>query len=166
MATVKQNIQLPTIKRNTSCKLVQLFTMNPFKSKKAEYVKQDPLVVSLQLNGNALSFRTDLTPGGKWKTQTDSTRQDEEQITTLQRELQRMHKDMKHLEDEKLAVLEEKYLLEFKNQLLLEMVAVSQLDAKKTVDDLEREKLKTEALKWELANLNIEQSQQQEEELG
>jgi hypothetical protein len=140
--------------------------MNPFKSKKAEYVKQDPLVVSLQLNGNALSFRTDLTPGGKWKTQTDSTRQDEEQITTLQRELQRMHKDMKHLEDEKLAVLEEKYLLEFKNQLLLEMVAVSQLDAKKTVDDLEREKLKTEALKWELANLNIEQSQQQEEELG
>tara|TARA_B100000780_G_C20869083_1_gene345660 strand:+ start:41 stop:463 length:423 start_codon:yes stop_codon:yes gene_type:complete len=140
--------------------------MNPFKSKKAEYVKQDPLVVSLQLNGNALSFRTDLTPGGKWKTQTDSTRQDEEQITTLQRELQRMHKDMKHLEDEKLAVLEEKYLLEFKNQLLLEMVAVSQLDAKKNVDDLEREKLKTEALKWELANLNIEQSQQQEEELG
>ena len=140
--------------------------MNPFKSKKAEYVKQDPLVVSLQLKGNALSFRTDLTPGGKWKTQTDSTRQDEEQITTLQRELQRMHKDMKHLEDEKLAVLEEKYLLEFKNQLLLEMVAVSQLDAKKNVDDLEREKLKTEALKWELANLNIEQSQQQEEELG
>ena len=141
-------------------------TMNPFSKKKAEYIKQDPLVVKLKLNGNALSFRTDLTPGGKWKTETDSTRQDEEQITTLQRELQRMHKDMKHLEDEKLAVLEEKYLLEFKNQLLLEMVAVSQLDAKKNVEDLEREKLKTEALKWELANLNIEQSQQQEEVLG
>ena len=38
------------------------------------------------------------------------------------------------------------------------MVAVAQLDAKKNVEDLEREKLKTEALKWELANLNMEQS--------
>jgi hypothetical protein len=141
--------------------------MNVFKSKKKpEYSKQDPLPVNLTLNGNTLSFRTDLTPGGKWKAETDSTRQDEERITTLQRELQRMHKDMKQLEDEKLAVLEEKYLLEFKNQLLLEMVAVSQLDAKKNVEDLEREKLKTEALKWELANLNIEQSQAQDEELG
>jgi hypothetical protein len=56
--------------------------MNPFSKKKAEYIKQDPLVVKLKLNGNALSFRTDLTPGGKWKTETDSTRQDEEQITT------------------------------------------------------------------------------------
>jgi len=46
------------------------------------------------------------------------------------------------------------------------MVAVSQLDAKKNLEELQREKLKTEALKWELANLNIEQSQQQDEELG
>ena len=62
-------------------------------------------------------------------------------------------------EDEKIQVLEEKYLLEFKNQLLLEMVSVAQLDAKKNLENLEREKLKTEALKWELANLNMEHSQ-------
>ena len=77
----------------------------------------------------------------------------------MQTELQQMHKDMKVLEDEKIQVLEEKYLLEFKNQLLLEMVSVAQLDAKKNLENLEREKLKTEALKWELANLNMEHSQ-------
>ena len=119
--------------------------------KKPTYSKQPPLPISLQLNGNTLSFRTDLQPGGKWKTETDSTAQDEQIITKLQHELTRMHKDRKQLEDEKLAVLEEKYFLEFKNQLLLEMVAVSQLDAKKNVEELQREKLKTEALKWELA---------------
>lgn len=97
--------------------------------------------------------------GGVWKAETDSTRKDEERITTLQAELQQMHKDMKMLEDEKLQVMEEKYLLEFKNQLLLEMVSVAQLDAKKNMENLEREKLKTEALKWELANLNMEHSQ-------
>ena len=134
--------------------------------KKPTYSKQPPLPISLLLNGNTLSFRTDLQPGGKWKTETDSTAQDEQIITKLQHELTRMHKDRKQLEDEKLAVLEEKYFLEFKNQLLLEMVAVSQLDAKKNVEELQREKLKTEALKWELANLNIEQSQHQDEELG
>ena len=139
--------------------------MNVFKSKKKpQYSKQENLPVSLNLNGHTLSFRTDLTPGGKWKTETDTTRQDEQIITKLQHELSRMNKDRKQLEDEKLAVLEEKYFLEFKNQLLLEMVAVSQLDAKKNVEELQREKLKTEALKWELANLNIEQSQQQQDE--
>jgi hypothetical protein len=100
-----------------------------------------------------------LDAGGVWKAETDSTRKDEERITTLQAELQQMHKDMKMLEDEKLQVMEEKYLLEFKNQLLLEMVSVAQLDAKKNMENLEREKLKTEALKWELANLNMEHSQ-------
>ena len=123
-----------------------------------KHIQQPLLEVGLSLNGNRLSFRPDLAKGGKWKAETDSTRQDEVRITTLQRELHALHKDMKQLEDEKLAVLEEKYLLEFKNQLLLEMVAVAQLDAKKNVEDLEREKLKTEALKWELANLNMEQS--------
>ena len=141
--------------------------MNVFKAKKKPaYSKQDPLPVRLRLNGNTLSFRTDLQPGGKWKTETDSTQQDEEIISKLENELSRKCKDLKQLEDEKLQILEEKYLTEFKNQLLLEMVAVSQLDAKKNLEELQREKLKTEALKWELANLNIEQSQQQDEELG
>ena len=130
------------------------FLPNPFHA----YTRK-LLDVALNLNGNKLLFRTDLEAGGVWKAETDSTRKDEERITTLQAELQQMHKDMKIIEDEKLQVLEEKYLLEFKNQLLLEMVSVAQLDAKKNMENLEREKLKTEALKWELANLNMEHSQ-------
>ena len=99
-----------------------------------------------------------------WKAETDSSRQDEERITTLQAEVQNLQRSLKTVEDEKLQALEEKYLLDFKNQLLLEMVAVAQLDAQKAQEELEKERLKTEALKWELANLNIEHRQGMDEE--
>ena len=116
--------------------------------------------MNLNVDENVLTLRRDLKC--RWKSETSTTRKDEGRIATLQAEMQKLLVQVKKLENEKIAVTEEKYMLEFKNQLLLEMVSVAQLDAKRGAEELEKEKLKTEALKWELANLNIEQSQVQE----
>ena len=48
----------------------------------------------------------------------------------------------------------ERYLVEFKNKLLVEMLAVAQLDAEKNADANHNEQVKVEALKWELAKRN------------
>ena len=51
--------------------------------------------------------------------------------------------------------IETRYMVEFKNKLLLEMLAVARLDADKNNRSFKTETLKTEALKLELANLTL-----------
>lgn len=50
---------------------------------------------------------------------------------------------------------EENAVLLYKNRLLTELLAVAQLDAEEASAALRNEKLRVEALKWELARLSL-----------
>lgn len=73
----------------------------------------------------------------------------------MQQEVKKLRKEREILEDKLQSTLEEKYLVEFKNKLLVEMLAVAQLDAEKNAEANHEEQVKVEALKWELAKQNL-----------
>jgi hypothetical protein len=75
-------------------------------------------------------------------------------IRLLQR-IQQLEADNDALRQRLRAMEEEKAQQVFKNKLLCEMLAVAQLDAESAAEQLQKEKLKVDALKWELARLNL-----------
>jgi|EP00944_MAST-04C_sp_MAST-4C-sp1_P012645 hypothetical protein len=122
-------------------------------AKEKTYVKE-LLPISLKLNEK--EFKYTLTNGkGRWKSTGDGTSAEEKHIEEFQNEIDRLRKRIAVIEQEKIREAETRFMIEFKNKLLLEMLAVAQLDADKSNSSLEAEKLKTEALKFELANLSM-----------
>lgn len=123
---------------------------------------RDPLKVSINLGPNKFFFDED---DCEWGSKSNNLfAEDEAEITKLQTEIKRMLNEIKIAEDEKLEAIKAKCSLEFENKLLTEMVAVAQLDWKKNTKDLENEQLKTEALKWEMANLALAKQEEEEDE--
>ena len=122
-------------------------------AKEKTYVK-DLLPISLNLSST--EFKYTWTQGkGCWKSTSDCKTYEEKHISALQNEISRLRERIKAMEEEKLRETENRFMNEFKNKLLLEMLAVAQLDADKCNSNLEVEKTKTEALKFMLANLSI-----------
>ena len=122
---------------------------------------RDLLQVDLRLGANNFEFDPDDCEWGAGNGNLFA--EDEAEITRLQSELKKTLNDIRKAEDEKLDAVKAKCELEYENKLLTEMVAVAQLDWKKNLKHLKDEKLKTEALKWELANLAL--AKQEEEEM-
>lgn len=112
-----------------------------------------PLPVSLDLGTTKYEYKFQL---GEWKCQNKDAQEDEMRINKLQYEVERLRDRIEQLEKEKVQESQTRYLVEFKNKLLLEMLATSQLDADKNSSLLSYEKLKSEALKYELASLTLE----------
>ena len=110
------------------------------------------LNVHLDIGGANLRFRHDL--GGKWKVETKDALEDEKHIGILKEKLKHLRADLKNIRAESQDYIEQQNMLKFKNQLLSEMVAVAQLDAEESAQELEEEKMKTDALKKDLAEMS------------
>ena len=82
-------------------------------------------------------------------------KEDEKHIAALQREIDKLREQLDSLEKQRMKEVETRFMVEFKNKLLLEMLAVAQLDADKNKANLKIEKIKAEALKFELASLSV-----------
>ena len=103
--------------------------------------------VALDLDGTSLV----LDPkDGVW-------RLDASTVGNFHAEIGRLQAHVRHLEGERGLLKErfarehgEKLMLGFKNELLMELLAVSQLDANRNNEAYQKEALRTEALKWEL----------------
>jgi len=91
----------------------------------------------------------------EWESQSESAKEEETLNSKLHTEVSRLRERIEQLEKEKLKQLESRYIVEFKNKLLLEMLASAQLDADKNHSLLCHQKVKTEALKYELASLKL-----------
>ncbi len=128
-----------------------VFGRKPAKEK--TYVKE---LLPINLKLSEKEFKYTLTNGkGCWKSTGDGTSDEEKHIEEFQNEIDRLRQRIAIIEQEKIREAESRFMIEFKNKLLLEMLAVAQLDADKSNSSLEAEKLKTEALKFELANLTM-----------
>lgn len=108
--------------------------------------------MTLSIAGENLRFRQDL--GGKWKVETKDALEDEKHIEILKEKLKHLQSDLEKLKTEKIEYIEQQNMIKFKNQLLTEMVAVAQLDAEESAQHLEEEKIKTDALKKDLAEMS------------
>ena len=91
----------------------------------------------------------------EWVSQSESAKEEEKMNSKLHTEISRLRERIEQLEKEKVKQLESRYIVEFKNKLLLEMLASAQLDADKNNLLLCRQKVKAEALKYELASLKL-----------
>jgi hypothetical protein len=95
----------------------------------------------------------------KLKTKEDSISSSlETDVSILQAEVKKLRAEKEDLKDTMAKVIHEKNLIEFKNQLLVEMLAVSQLDAERTAEDWQKCKLTNEALQWELSKITLARS--------
>jgi hypothetical protein len=92
---------------------------------------------------------------GSWKSKSSGAKEDEKHIAALQREIDKLREQLDSLEKQRMKEVETRFMVEFKNKLLLEMLAVAQLDADKNKANLKIEKIKAEALKFELASLSV-----------
>ena len=113
---------------------------------------KDLLPVDIKLSESKFEYK--LNNGvGKWKSKSKNAEEDEKHIASLQNEVDRLRERLSALEKHNIKEIETRYMVEFKNKLLLEMLAVARLDADKNNRSFKTETLKTEALKLELANL-------------
>jgi hypothetical protein len=115
---------------------------------------KDLLPVAVKLGKNKLEF---ICGNGKctWERREKGVEDDENHITALQNEVNRLRERLHAVEKQKMKEVETRYMIEFKNKLLLEMLAVAQLDSDKNNSNLQKEQVKTEALKFELACLTL-----------
>ena len=132
------------------------------KNQKTERTAPRPLLpVDLKLGSEKFDFVVE--EGALWKSQTDKAKEEEKSIGKLQREVNHLREHIEVLEKEKLKELEIRHMVEFKNKMLLEMLAVAQLDADKINATLGHERVKTEALKYELANVVLSKEEEAKE---
>ncbi|KAA0154134.1 hypothetical protein FNF27_04322 [Cafeteria roenbergensis] len=78
-----------------------------------------------------------------------------ERMAELLRRIDELESRLREARDEMEADKEEKALLSLRNKMLVEMLAVSQLDTGRALDELKTERLRVEALKWELARVTL-----------
>ena len=90
---------------------------------------------------------------GAWKLAPDAVQNFQAEITRLQQHVASLESKVGELRQRNTRTTEQKLLVEFKNQLLTELLAVAQLDAEKNHKIREEAEVKVEALKWELVNL-------------
>jgi|EP00945_MAST-04E_sp_MAST-4E-sp1_P004537 hypothetical protein len=131
-------------------------------SQKTDRTARRPLL-PVDLNLGSEKFDFEVEGGAAWKSQSKSAQDDEKNISKLQLEVDHLREHIEVLEKEKLKELEIRHMVEFKNKLLLEMLAVAQLDADKINSTLGHERVKTEALKYELANLVLSKKEEAKE---
>ena len=108
----------------------------------------EPLQIGLNL-GNASLQQND----GGWTLAPDGVQNFHAEITRLQQRVASLESKTDELRQRNTRLTERKLLVEFKNQLLTELLAVAQLDAEKNHKRAEEANVKVEALKWELVNL-------------
>mmetsp|Transcript_11695 Transcript_11695/g.19041 ORF Transcript_11695/g.19041 Transcript_11695/m.19041 type:complete len:141 (+) Transcript_11695:278-700(+) len=107
---------------------------------------------TLTLDGNTLA----MDGKGTWKLGKSTVGNFEAEIERLQRYVRQLEQDKRILSERCNQANGERRMLEFKNEMLLELLAVSQLDAKRNNEEYQREALRTEALKWELGKWTIQ----------
>uniref|UniRef100_A0A7S3LI94 Uncharacterized protein n=1 Tax=Aplanochytrium stocchinoi TaxID=215587 RepID=A0A7S3LI94_9STRA len=107
---------------------------------------------SLQLDGNHMV----LTNSGEWKLDRSTVGNFEREKTILNQRIIDLEEDKKYLIHQYKKTQEEKMMLEFRNKLLVEMLACSQLDCEKNNEIYQKEVLCSEALRWEVARLGVQ----------
>eukprot|EP00947_MAST-08B_sp_MAST-8B-sp1_P001060 g1060.t1 len=127
------------------------------KAKAAAHGKEQPTKEPLELKLNLEPHSLILSKGETriWRSEASDFKETEDNNLRLQQEVKKLRKEREILEDKLQSTLEEKYLVEFKNKLLVEMLAVAQLDAEKNAEANHEEQVKVEALKWELAKQHL-----------
>lgn len=100
----------------------------------------------LRLDGNTLT----LDNAGNWHLDPSTVGNFEAEIDRLQQYVRQLESEKRVLRERCAKSAGEKHMMQFQNQLLMELLAVAQLDANKNNEAYQKEALRTEALKWEL----------------
>eukprot|EP01029_Cantina_marsupialis_P029462 TRINITY_DN780563_c0_g1_i1.p1 TRINITY_DN780563_c0_g1~~TRINITY_DN780563_c0_g1_i1.p1 ORF type:complete len:130 (-),score=28.09 TRINITY_DN780563_c0_g1_i1:139-528(-) len=120
---------------------------------------RDPVPLNIDLNGTKLSLID-----GEWKLTEATANVTSREVPVLQDEVKKLASERDNLKRELESMAKSMHLLEFKNQLLFEMLAVAQLDAEKNAEEWQKEQLKVDALKWKLSKVTLAQNVIEESE--
>lgn len=106
----------------------------------------DPIHVNL--GGNRLMYENH-----SWMLENSAENQWREQVEALEEELKIVREENQIVKEKLDRTNEESNLIKFKNQLLVEMLAIATLDEEKREDDMALEKQRSNALTVELKNI-------------